>query len=417
MPVPENTETFQEFFRESYGQVCALLVRRFGDLDLAQEAIQEAFVVALAKWDADRVPKNVPGWIFAIARHKAIDILRREQVRDTKYRSLQAGQSLFYEANEDAPEPDDSLIPDERLRLIFTCCHPVLNRESRIALTLHTLSGLTTPEIAAAFLKKEVAISQRIVRAKRKIRDAGVPFRVPPLSEAPERLASVLTVLYLVFNEGYSAHAGDALIRHDLCDEAISLANMLTTLLPGESEIQAQLALFYFQASRLHARLDPNGEPVTLENQDRERWDFTKIKRGHTHLERSLALKDGGAYQLQARIAAKHASAKTYEETDWSRIVEYYERLFQISPTPVIRLNLAVAIAMAYGPQNGLAFLDSDDLAQQLAGYHWYHLARAELLAKIKDTENSAAAFQKALAACENETEKAFLRKRLSEIE
>jgi RNA polymerase sigma-70 factor (ECF subfamily) len=412
-----DRETFQIFFRESYGQVCALLVRRFGDLDLAQEAIQEAFIVALNKWPRNGPPRNVPGWIFAIARHKAIDILRREQLRDKKYRSLHSGQSLFTER--DGPDDvwDEEEIPDERLRLIFTCCHPVLNQESRIALTLHTLAGLTTAEIAAAFLKSEPTIAQRIVRAKRKIRVAGVPFRVPALAETPERLSSVLTVLYLIFNEGYSAHGGEQLMRKDLCEEAISLAGMLASLMPDEPEVSAQLALFCFQASRMSARLNSLGEPVTLEHQDRGRWDSARIARGRVALEHSLRTGGGGMYQLQAQIAGTHAAATTYEETQWSRIVAFYESLLEYSPTPVIHLNLAVAIAMERGPSAGLAILDAADLAEPLAAYHWYHLARAELLAKVGDLEKSVCAFHRALSTCENETERAFIRGRLDEIQ
>lgn len=418
-----DQEAFQRFFRESYGQVCALLVRRFGDLDLAQEALQEAFVVALAKWQpgGDR-PQNIPAWLYTIARQKAIDLLRRERIGEAKQQGLLAGQQLFGGEPahyDDLSEYDGDQIPDERLRLIFTCCHPALSLEARIALTLHTVCGLSTVEIAAAFLARETAIAQRIVRAKRKIRDAGVPFRIPASTEASERLLAVQHVLYLIFNEGYSAHTGADLIRSELCFEAIRLAGVLARLLPGYLSVHAQLALFCLQASRLSARLDADGRPLTLEFQDRRLWNRELIHQGCGALDHALAMSessDGTGYLYQAMIAAEHAVAPDYAQTNWTRIATHYESLYQIQPTPVVRLNAAVAIGMARGAAAGLAHMDAQ-LAQDLDAYHWYHLSRAELLLQSGDSQAAVDAFRRAAAACENAVERAFIQERLRHTE
>ena len=403
-----------EVFRIEHARVVASVLRIVRDIDAAQEVVQEAFEQALDHWPADGVPDRPGAWLLTTARRRALDHLRRTRRAGARADAL---AHVGLGATHPAPDVADAdEIPDDRLRLIFTCCHPALPPDSRVALTLRLVGGLSTTEIARAFLVPEPTIAQRLVRAKRTIRDGGFPYEVPEGVELASRLAAVLAVLYLIFNEGYAAHSGRDLVRHDLCEEAIRLGRVLAELMPREPEIQGLLALMELQASRASARTDADGNLVLLEDQDRGRWDRERIARGLACLDRAGPLTRAGAYQLQAAIAACHAQAASWDATDWPRIVAHYRALVALAPSPVVDLNLAVAIGLADGPAAGLAALDRvDDPA--LRDYHLLPAARAEFLRRLGRAPEAAVEYRRALRLVDNPREQAFLAARLAACE
>ncbi len=421
-PPTDPHAVVDRLFREEQGRAVATLIRVLGDFDLAEEAVQEAFVTALETWPVRGVPDNPGAWITTTARNRAIDRLRRRKRLAEKQELLKHEAAIAEELA--AIDPDAAIdgesgmspISDDRLRLIFTCCHPALAMDARVALTLRTLGGLSTPEIARAFLVPEPTLAQRLVRAKRKIRDAGIPYRVPPDHALPERLDGVLRVLYLIFNEGYGATSGDRLVRRELCAEAIRLARVLVSLMPDEPEALGLLALMLLHDARREARTGPGGEMILLEDQDRDRWDRAKVDEGRELLDRALRMRRVGPNQLQAAIAALHDDAATAGETDWAQIAGLYAVLGRVAPSPVIELNRAVAVAMASGPEVGLRLVDAVAASGQLEEYPYLHASRADLLRRLGRLPEAADAYTRARELTANEAERAFLERRLTEV-
>jgi RNA polymerase sigma-70 factor (ECF subfamily) len=408
-------------FRDEWGQVVATLIRVTGDWDLAEECAQDAFAIALERWARDGIPDRPGAWLTTTARNRAIDRLRREAVGAAKLREVAA---MSYESGppydggvpSDNGASDDSAVPDDRLRLMFTCCHPALALEARVALTLRTLAGLTTAEIARAFLVAEPTMSKRLARAKQKIKNAAIPYRVPPAHVLPGRTPAVLAVLYLLFNEGYAASAGADLVRRGLCAEAIRLARVLAQLMPDEPEAAGLLALMLLHDARSASRLDDGDDLVTLEDQDRSRWDGEKIAEGVALLDEALRRREPGPYQIQAAIAACHATAREAGETDWAQIAGLYSRLSQLTPTPVVALNRAVAVGMAKGPATGLQLVDELAASGVLTGYHLLAATRADLLRRAGRPGEAVEAYGDALQQATTDAERTFLRRRIQEL-
>jgi RNA polymerase sigma-70 factor, ECF subfamily len=400
-------------FREESGRIVASLIRISGSFDRAEEAMQEAFASALAAWLENGVPANPGAWITTAAHRKLIDAGRRERVRREKQETLRYEIEASASAAQE-PEEESMDFADDRLRLIFTCCHPALNREAQVALTLRTLGGLSTPEIARAFLLPEATLAQRLVRAKRKIQEARIPYEVPAVERLGQRLAAVQAVIYLIFNEGYSASSGERLVREDLCAEAIRLGRVLCDLMGSDAENLGLLALMLLQSSRRAARV-AGGVLVTLEEQDRSLWDRDAIAEGLSLIERALRLRQPGTYQVQAAIAALHARAGTPEETDWAQIAALYEKLLEWNPSPVVALNSAAAAAMSAGPEEGLRRMDA--LAEALDGYYLFHAARADLLRRLGCRREALEAYRRAAALAANPVEREFLKRRIGEMQ
>ena len=404
----------EQVFREEYGRIIATLIRISGSFDLAEEALQEAFIVAVSKWELEGSPDNPGAWLTTVAHRKLLDALRRDRTRTDKQ------AELTYEANRLHPYVEPELFEDvveysdDRLRLIFTCCHPSLTREAQVALTLRTLGGLTTTEISHAFLVPETTLAQRLVRAKQKIRLAGIPYEIPSLDRIADRLAAVQAVIYLIFNEGYAASTGQSLIRNDLCAEAIRLGRVLCELLPDEPENLGLLALMLLQDSRRDARVNAQGELVTLEEQDRLRWNAAEIEEGVSLVQKALRLRRVGNYQLQAAIAAVHAEAETAEQTDWRQIVALYGELMRITSSPIVALNHAAAVAMAEGFEEGLRLIDAVGADGALQNYYLFHASRADLLRRLHRYDEAIAAYEIALCLTTNHVEQQYIRRRLA---
>jgi RNA polymerase sigma-70 factor (ECF subfamily) len=408
---PDVEAAVADAFRTDWGRVVATLIRMTGDWDLAEECAQDAFAAALERWPRDGVPRRPGAWLTTAARNRALDRLRRAATEAAKLKE----RAVLWHTDEPDDDGDDGTVRDDRLRLIFTCCHPALPLEARVALTLRTLAGLTTAEIARAFLVPEPTMAKRLVRAKGKIRHAGIPYRVPPAHLLPERTDGVLAVLYLLFNEGYAATSGADLVRQELCAEAVRLARILTTLMPDEPEPLGLLALMLLQHARGAARVDDAGDVVTLEDQDRARWDTSEIDEGVGTLNAALRHDRAGPYQLQAAIAACHATAARAADTDWARIAQLYGRLAQLVPSAVVELNRAVAVAMAEGPAAGLKLVEALETSGALAGYHLLPATRADLLRRLNRSAEAAASYREALALAATDAERRYLARRLAE--
>jgi RNA polymerase sigma-70 factor (ECF subfamily) len=398
----------EKTFREEHGRVLATLISQLGDFMLAEDALQDALVNALERWKVDGVPRNPGAWLLTVAKRRAIDRLRRTARLEHDPAILDSLAST-----QEEPEMEDT-IPDDRLKLMFTCCHPALALEAQVALTLHTLGGLSTREVARAFLVAEPTMAQRLARARKKIREAGIPYRVPPADLLPERLDALLAVIYLIFNEGYVATSGDSLTRQELCGEAIRLCRTLVDLLPQEAEARGLLALMLLHDSRREARVSPTGELVLLEEQNRALWDSSKIQEGIFILDEAIALHDPGPYQVQAAISALHAEAPTADATDWNQIAALYHTLAMMTPSIVVEVNRAVAVAMAEGSQEGLRILEG--LGDRAKGYYPFHVVRADLLRRSGQLEEAIESYERAIALCDNPAERSHLQRQLDPL-